>query len=245
MNIESILNFQNGMPLQVLAQGGRTEIRMDDVVDAYTDTLWDTARYSAAALTTTPFELFTVPTGNQQSLANVSGTTYQKSQADTNLLQSRTIPDNESFVILGISARIRNPLALATTYASTAPNVPYPSALTATTLASAVNQIDALLSTTRLALKIQNKIYDDDLLECFPTPFGVDGFGMAATTASTTTIVDGIAQNVGPCRLLAVPHLIQGGTTFSVTLTNTIAFTLISPVFINVKLHGIRFRQVQ
>lgn len=244
-SMNTLLKWQNGQPIIALDEGGKVQINTLDIVDAFTDILYDTARYKAGALLTTPFELFSVGIGAQIQLANDPATSYYKQFFDTNLQQQRQLPDAESFLVTHIEAKVRVPNALSTAYSSTSPNVPFPSNLLAGAIASASNQLDAFLSTTQLRLRIGNKDYDQGLLEDFPSNAGIEGFASAATTASTTTIIDGVAQLRGEPRMLAVPHLIRGGRTFGVFLTNGIAFTLLCPIVVGVKLHGIRFRSVQ
>jgi len=185
--------------------------------------LYDSLRFTkATAWAPQTFPMFSIPVGQQTSVANVAATTYLKTQADTNLVgQGGALPNGDFFTVQSIMVKV----AVAENEYTTSLNGG--STIDATPLVTVVlvgdgadTQVLAMTENTTLAFWVDDqRLYENGTIDYFPQGFGYSGWNGGGA--------GGIAQNGGVLpRMLARPRHLREMQRFKIDITNLITLTV-------------------
>lgn len=185
--------------------------------------LFDSLRFAGAtAWAPATFNMFAVAQGQQTTLANVAATTYNKGDADTNLVgNGGQLPSGDYFTVQSIMVKVAvaeneytTPLAGGSTINAT------PVALAANTGAGGATGVLAMTENTTLYFFVDDtRLYENGTIDYFPQGFGYSGWNGSSQ--------GGIAQNGGVLpRMLARPRHLRELQRFVIKITNNITLTV-------------------
>lgn len=202
INIDDIRN-NNGMPGSFYDQCYYDSIRL--------------AGNTTFANFQNPTSFFAIPQGGQTNVANNPAQTYLKAFSDCNTKQAKQIPKGWLFQVNSIQIKVRT-VGNLPTIATSGNNIGLPTnGGIQTNNTPPFADLNTLLNQMFIRLEIGSKTYVEGTLDMFPTAYCMSGAGMSATTASTTTLYDGFAQNgMGIPRIFTAPYFIPDLMNFQV-----------------------------
>lgn len=194
---------------------------MDGMPNSFWDQCYyDSIRFAGATSTSSfqsPTSFFAIPQGQQTQVANNTAQTYIKAYSDCNIKQGKQMPKGWLFQVNSIQIKVRT-VGNLPTIATTGNNIGLPTSGGPTANNTVpFADLNTLLNQMFIRLEIGSKTYVEGTLDMFPTAFCMSGAGMSSTTAATTTLYDGFAQNgMGIPRLFTAPYFIPDLMNFQV-----------------------------
>jgi len=185
--------------------------------------LFDSLRFKAAtAWAPQTHKMFSIPNGQQATLANDSTVSYIKVDSDTNLVgNGGQLPSGDFFTVQSIMVKV----AVAQNEYTTPLNGG--STINATPVVTVVlvgdgadTQVLAMTENTTLAFYVDDtRLYENGTIDYFPQGFGYSGWNGGGA--------GGMAQNGGVLpRMLARPRHLRELQRFVINITNLVTLTV-------------------
>lgn len=185
--------------------------------------LFDSLRFKkATAWAPQVHKMFSIPNGQQATVANDSTLSYLKTDADTNLVgNGGQLPSGDFFTVQSIMVKV----AVAQNEYTTSLN--NTAIIDATPLVTVVlvgdgadTQVLAMTENTTLAFYVDDtRLYENGTIDYFPQGFGYSGWNGGGA--------GGMAQNGGVLpRMLARPRHLRELQRFVINITNLITLTV-------------------
>lgn len=181
------------------------------------------------ALPSTKIQFFQNKTGNMQQIVGTNSL-YNKQDNDTNMQNSGQLPQGQFFVFNSIQVLFNltgNCPAINTTAGNQQLDRPITSGLFTANINSAFSDLRSFMQLGSGTFMIGNRPFINAPLFCYPTQFGVWGYGFAVgATTGQAQLVDSTANNgPGVPLQLQSPLLLVNGKNFEFDVTFPYSFT--------------------
>lgn len=197
--------------------------------------LYDTVRLPVGTYGPGRYTLFQNPVGASRTTGITTAAAFVGTSYDTNIEDQNALPKGYDMVIHNIQVQVMTPAALDTTALGVGTTI-NPTRLTD---GSSDNQTSAIIQSSSLLFKVENREYERGSLQNFPCEFGCQGFTSQGGGTNAAPTFMGIMNNgFGNHRPMSYWRYLREQQRFNVFIDNPNTITIVAGTAIRVHLVG-------